>query len=70
MSIGIENLKLRIQTLEKLIENQSQAYFKGYVQGLKDNGLLLDDIDVHDLEAAYRSQLYTQALTHYQEIQC
>lgn len=61
--MGIEQMKERISTLEKLIEKQSDIYVQGYYKALTDNGLLLDDVPFDDLSDEYKSQLYSKVFT-------
>lgn len=70
MSMSIQDMRLRINTLERIIEHNQSAYVAGYVRALQERGELLYDVDptllnedflsgLHDL---YRSQLYAKKL--------
>lgn len=67
MNATIYNLKLRINTLERLIEKQSDVYIRGYTQALKDSNILLSDIDIEDLDAKYRAEIYEKALATFKK---
>lgn len=64
----IDNQQLRINTLEKLIEHQSDAYAEGYHQGLKDSGRALMDFSLSEMSDEYRINLYNRALKEFPAI--
>lgn len=61
-------MKLRIAHLERLIEHQSEAYVKGYIEAKKESRLLLSDIDIDNLDAKYRASLYKKAFAHFEKM--
>lgn len=68
MKLQLEANKIKIESLEKLIEHQSEAYVKGYYQASVDNGILLKDINLLNLDEKYRASLYNKALKQYPKI--
>lgn len=63
ISGSIEDLKRRIHTQHLCIEAQSEAFVKGYIHAMQDNGNLLSDIDFSELDYHYRAELYERAMS-------
>ena len=60
----IEGLRFRLRHMENMLSLKQDAFTEGYVMAMKDNGLLLDDIELDDISDIYLAEIRSKLLTN------